>query len=111
MMAKCRYSNANILAHQLRGNVMNIRPISDLKNHYSDVETQVNQDGPVILTKNGYGSMVIMSLAQYERLRGGIDTALDAADRQAATTAIRYSHEEVFGSIRAGLGAGNARAV
>ncbi len=90
---------------------MNIRPVSDLKNRYTDIERQVIEDGPVILTKNGYGSMVVMSLPQYERLRGSIDAALDAADRQAATTTVRYTHEQVFDSIRSGLGEDHAQAL
>ena len=47
--------------------------------------------------------MVVMSLDQYEYLNGSIETALDAADCQAETTQLRYSHDEVFGSIREGL--------
>ncbi len=82
---------------------MNIRPVSDLRNHYTDVEKQVMESGPVFLTKNGYGSMVVMSLEQFEHVNGSIEAALDAADRQAATTSQRYTHDEVFGSIRKGL--------
>ena len=79
---------------------MNIRPISDLRNRYADVERDVIEGGPVFLTKNGYGSMVVMSVEQFEHINGGVEFALDAADRQAATTSLRYTHEEVFGSIR-----------
>ena len=82
---------------------MNIRPISDLRNRYADVERDVIEGGPVFLTKNGYGSMVVMSVEQFEHINGGVEFALDAADRQAATTSMRYTHEEVFGSIREGL--------
>lgn len=82
---------------------MNIRPISDLRNRYADVERDVIEGGPVFLTKNGYGSMVVMSVEQFEHINGGVEFALDAADRQAATTSLRYKHEEVFGSIREGL--------
>lgn len=82
---------------------MNIRPVSDLRNHYADVEADVREQGPVFLTKNGYGSMVVMSIDQYERLRGSVEDALDAADLQASTTSLRYTHDEVFGSIRKGL--------
>lgn len=82
---------------------MNIRPISDLRNRYADVERDVIEGGPVFLTKNGYGSMVVMSVEQFEHIKGGVEFALDAADRQAATTSLRYTHEEVFGSIREGL--------
>ena len=79
---------------------MNIRPVSDLRNHYSDVEEQVNTQGPVFLTKNGYGSMVVMNINQFDHLNGGIEQALDAADSQAAITDVRMSHDDVFGSIR-----------
>lgn len=47
--------------------------------------------------------MVVMSIDQFERLSGTVEDALDAADRQAATTSQRYTHDEVFSSIRRGL--------
>ena len=56
--------------------------------------------GPVFLTKNGYGSMVVMTIEQYEHLIGNIDAMLDAADRQASSTALRYSHDDVFRELR-----------
>lgn len=89
---------------------MNIRPISDLRNHYSEVERDVLESGPVLLTKNGYGSMVVMSIEQFDHLNGSVEAALDAADRQAATTSLRYTHDEVFGSIREGLRRGREAA-
>lgn len=82
---------------------MNIRPVSDLRNHYSEIEQEVLEQGPVFLTKNGYGSMVVMSVDQFEYINGNVDIALDAADCQAETTAMRYTHDEVFNSIREGL--------
>ena len=87
---------------------MNIRPVSDLRNHYSDVEKDVEEHGPVFLTKNGYGSMVVMSIEQFDRINGSVDAALDEAVVQASTTSLRYTHEEVFGSIREGLNAKRA---
>lgn len=89
---------------------MNIRPVSDLRNRYSEVERQVMEEGPVFLTKNGYGSMVVMSLEQFEHVNGRVERALDAADRQAATTTLRYTHDEVFGSMREGLRDGKTAA-
>ena len=80
---------------------MNIRPVSDLRNRYTDIERQVREEGPVFLTKNGYGSMVVMSLEQFDRMSGTVEDALDAADRQAAAMPVRYTHEDVFGSVRA----------
>ena len=82
---------------------MNIRPVSDLRNHYPEIEEEVLEHGPVFLTKNGYGTMVVMSIEQFEYINGSVESALDAADRQAATTDLRYTHDQVFDSIREGL--------
>lgn len=90
---------------------MNIRPVSDLRNHYADVEREVEQDGPVFLTKNGRGSMVVMSFDQYREASDAIERALDEADRQAASIPVRYTHEEVFGSVREMLANGQATAL
>ena len=79
---------------------MNIRPVSDLRNKYPEIEKAVEASGPVFLTKNGYGSMVLMSIEQFEHLNGSIERALDEADVQAALIGTRYTHDEVFGSLR-----------
>lgn len=47
-----------------------IRPISDLRNHFTDIAKLVNEsDEPVFLTKNGYGIMVVMSMEAYEKMK------------------------------------------
>ena len=62
--------------------MLNIRPVSDLRNRFSEVEEDVLSKGePVFLTKNGYGSMVLLSLEQYEKLTNDVELALDEADR------------------------------
>ena len=81
--------------------MMTIKPVSDLRNHYPEVERTVHETGqPVFLTKNGYGSMVLMSLEQYSNLVDSVESKLDEADRQAAATDARLTHEEVFDSLR-----------
>lgn len=81
--------------------MLNIRPVSDLRNKFPEIEETVLKSGePVFLTKNGYGSMVVMSLEQYSALTDGIELALDEADRAAAMSDVRYSGEEVFGRVR-----------
>ena len=50
------------------GNIMQIRPVSDLRNKFPEVEKIVENGEPVYLTKNGYGSMVVMSIEEYEKL-------------------------------------------
>ena len=78
-----------------------IRPVSDLRNKFSEIETLVaERQAPVFLTKNGYGSMVVMSIDMYDKLTDNIESKLDEADLQAKTDSIRYTHEEVFSSIR-----------
>lgn len=49
--------------------MINIRPVSDLRNKYPEIEELVlKEDEAVYLTKNGYGSMVVMSLEKYSKL-------------------------------------------
>lgn len=45
-----------------------IRPVSDLQNKLTEIEEIVQQGEPVFLTKNGYGSMVVLSVEQYSAL-------------------------------------------
>ena len=70
--------------------MINIRPVSDLRNKYPEIEELVlKEDEAVYLTKNGYGSMVVMSLEKYSKLMNNkeyedyIENALDEADREA----------------------------
>lgn len=49
--------------------MLNIRPVSDLRNKYPEIEDLVlKQDEVVYLTKNGYGSMVVMSIEKYSKI-------------------------------------------
>ena len=90
---------------------MEIRPVSDLRNHFPEIEELVAGEGPVFLTKNGYGSMVVMSIDQFEHINGGVERMLDEADVQAALLDTRYSHDEVFGSLRKMVGHDSVEAV
>ena len=44
--------------------MLDIRPVSDLRNKFSEIEETIKGGQPVYLTKNGYGSMVVLSLEQ-----------------------------------------------
>lgn len=81
--------------------MINIRPVSDLRNKFPEIEEQVKKDGPVFLTKNGYGSMVVMSVEQYSALTDEVEMKLDEAERAAAMSDVRMTHDEVFGEARA----------
>ena len=80
--------------------MLQIRPVSDLRNKFPDIEKIVNTGEPVYLTKNGYGAMVVLSLEEYSRLTDGVEVALDKADRLAAEDTARMCHEEVLGKLR-----------
>ena len=80
--------------------MINIRPVSDLRNKFTEIEESVKQGQPVYLTKNGYGSMVVLSLEQYASLTDEIEIKLDEADKAAAADSVRYTKEEVFDRVR-----------
>ena len=81
--------------------MINIRPISDLRNKFTEIEDLVINSGePVYLTKNGYGSMVVMSLEQYSLLTDDIERKLSEADKAAVKSDVRYTGEEVFDRVR-----------
>ena len=80
--------------------MIQIRPVSDLRNKFPDIGRIVNTGEPVYLTKNGYGAMVVLSLDTYSKLTDGVEAALDEADKMAEVDSRRMSHEEVFGSLR-----------
>ena len=80
--------------------MIQIRPVSDLRNKFPDIEKLVNEGEPVYLTKNGYGAMVVLSLDMYSRLTDSVETALNEADRAAAENSRRMTHGEFFGDLR-----------
>ena len=80
--------------------MMNIRPVSDLRNKYPEIEETVKRGEPFFLTKNGYGSMVVLSLEQYSALTDEIELKLYEADLAADASEERYTAEEVFARVR-----------
>ena len=63
--------------------MIQIRPVSDLRNKYPEIENIVANGNPVYLTKNGYGTMVVLSLEAYESLTENLEMHLDRADKAA----------------------------
>lgn len=81
--------------------MINIRPVSDLRNKFPEIEESViNSNSPVFLTKNGYGTMVLMSLEQYSFLTDNIEKKLDEADKEALSSTKRLTKNEVFDLAR-----------
>lgn len=47
-----------------------IRPLSDLRNKFTEISRSVHETNePIFLTRNGTGDMVVMSMEAYERMR------------------------------------------
>ena len=82
--------------------MIEIRPISDLTYNLPEIEKAIEQGKQVFLTKNGYGSMVVLSMEEYSKLTNSdsIEIKLDEADLEAKDTSVLLTHKEVFGSIR-----------
>ena len=80
--------------------MIQIKPVSELRNNFPAIEKVVNSGTPVYLTKNGYGAMVVLSLEKYAELTDDIELKLDEADRAAALSDVRLSHEDVFAKYR-----------
>ncbi|MBR3039769.1 MAG: type II toxin-antitoxin system Phd/YefM family antitoxin [Lachnospiraceae bacterium] len=80
--------------------MVQIRPISDLRNKFTEIEKTVQSGAPVYLTKNGYGTMVVLSIEAYSRLIESEEHIMDVADEAAKSTNKRLTHDQVFGSIR-----------
>lgn len=88
--------------------MINIRPVSDLRNKYPEIEELVvKENEEVYLTKNGYGTMVVMSLEKYSKLMTDaeyneyIENALDEAEKEANNpNTKKYTHEELFSKVR-----------
>ena len=86
----------------------NIRPISDLRNNYSELSKIVKESSePMILTKNGYADMILMSVEQFEEreFNNEIQKRILASEAQYQKTKKTYSGDEVFGRMLEIVGA------
>jgi len=83
--------------------MLSIRPISDLRNRFSEVEKEINKNSkPIIFTTNGQASMVTMSFDKFSKMAhlDYIERALDEADTYAASHSEELTHEDVFSKIK-----------
>ena len=79
------------------------RPVSDLRNHFSEVEKEIRDNvKPIIFTTNGKASMVTISFDKFSKMAhlDYIERSLDEADAFAETHPETLTHEEVFSTIR-----------
>ena len=55
------------------------------------------------IINNEYGDMIVLNLEKCASLTENIERKLDEADRQAATSKERLSHDTVFGNVRSAV--------
>lgn len=78
-----------------------------MRNKFPEIENLFIKEGePVYLTKNDYGSMVVLSLEKYAELTDDIELKLDEADKEADSTDICYTHNEVFSKVKERINGG-----
>lgn len=94
------YHNPDKIRSKGDVHMLEIRPVSDLRNKFTEIEKVVEEGQPVFLTKNGYGRMVIMSMGTYARLSGDINAYMADADYDAAHNPVRLTHDQVFSKAR-----------
>ena len=85
-----------------RTNMPDIRPVTDLRARSAEIARLVNDENtPVILTKNGYASMVVLSYAEYTRLntREELYRLLAEAEEDVATDRL-YNLDDVVKEMR-----------
>jgi prevent-host-death family protein len=83
-----------------------IRPITDLKNHTKELVQEVADGGqPVIITQNGKPKVVVMDVAQHDRLQDTLAMLKLLAQSQdaLARTGRVYSSAEVRRRAKAAL--------
>jgi len=78
---------------------MNIRPVSDLSQGFDSFEAAM-RSGPVVLTKDGYGAAVMMSISEFERMSDPMEAIMDETDRIARSDPRRFTGEEVYQRIK-----------
>ena len=78
------------------------RPVRDLRNRYAEIESLIENHDPVIITKNGRGTAVLVNIEDYAKLEEYqhvlyIEEKLrDAEQREAFPGIGRQSYKDVF---------------
>jgi PHD/YefM family antitoxin component YafN of YafNO toxin-antitoxin module len=85
--------------------MIQIKPITELRDTSAISELCHKTDEPIFITKNGYGDMVLMSHEVFERMfaLAELHRKLAAAEEDVAAGRVSDA-EEVFGALRAKYG-------
>jgi len=79
-----------------------IRPITDLRNTNEISEMCNSRKEPIFITKNGYGDLVIMSIATYESIleTATTDSAITEAEAEYAAGGKLHDAKEALQFLR-----------
>jgi len=86
----------------------NIRPISDLRNNFTQIsKTLHEEDEPIFLTRNGIGDIVVMSISYYEKLLAKYELyqKLDASEKEIKEGAVGKDYKSVIIKAKAKMNA------
>ena len=83
-----------------------ILPVNELKNTANIMKTCQESDVPIVITKNGYGEAVMMSVKLYEEMFAKMQAAalINASLEDVENGATPISGTEFFGTLRAKYG-------
>ena len=81
---------------------MTIIPMRDLKNTVEIEKRCAEAGGPVFITKNGYGDLVVMSIEAYEELieTMKVDSAIKEAEKEYNEDGMLYDARDVLPKMR-----------
>jgi prevent-host-death family protein len=73
-----------------------VRPVRDLRNNYAEVETLIEAHDPVIITRNGRGTAVLLNIDDFAEIEEYLHykyvaEKLDEAEAEAAKPGARWT--------------------
>ena len=84
-----------------------VRPVRDLRNNYSEIESMLDGHNPIIITKNGRGSAVLLSIEDYSEYEEFmhfkyVTEKLKEAELEAESANAEWlEYKDVLGRLRA----------
>ncbi|MFP3041031.1 type II toxin-antitoxin system Phd/YefM family antitoxin [Treponema primitia] len=82
------------------------RPVRDLRNHYAEIESLLENHDPVIITKNGRGAAVLINIEDYAKMEEYqhimyIEEKLQEAEKEEASPgAVWEDYRNVFRRLK-----------
>ncbi|AEF82554.1 type II toxin-antitoxin system Phd/YefM family antitoxin [Leadbettera azotonutricia] len=82
------------------------RPVRDLRNKYAEIESLLENHDPVIITKNGRGTAVLLNIEDYAKIEEYqhylyVAEKLNEAEKEAESPNAEWTdYKEVFRQLR-----------